>query len=134
MQFLPLTPFILLLVFLLLRYKMEPLPVIVVSCIITLLVSVYFLKTANAKKLKAQLLRDEEQYSNMLGEVEDYAILMLDTEGNIRNWNKGAERIKGYSAKEAIGKNFRMFYTRSDQEARLPEKLLGIAILQGRTA
>ena len=41
--------------------------------------------------------------------VKDYAIFMLDPEGKIMSWNAGAERLKGYSSHEVMGKHFSMF-------------------------
>ena len=38
-------------------------------------------------------------------ETSDDAIITKSIEGRILSWNKGAEQIYGYSAKEAIGKN-----------------------------
>ena len=67
------------------------------------------------------------RYNKMVEEIEDYAILMLDKNGNIENWNKGAEKIKGYHPDEIVGKNFRIFYTQKDQDNQLPERLLDIA-------
>ncbi|GAB3422611.1 PAS domain S-box protein [Niabella aquatica] len=64
------------------------------------------------------------KYNKMVEEIEDYAILLLDECGNIENWNKGAEKIKGYKAEEIVGKNFREFYTIDDRAAQLPERLL----------
>src|SRR6516165_7400917 len=59
-----------------------------------------------------QEISDTERQLNVLTEVvTDYAIYMLDTKGNVRTWNTGAERTKGYSADEIIGKNFSVFYT-----------------------
>jgi PAS domain S-box-containing protein len=75
---------------------------------------------------------EEHQYHLMIGEVEDYAILMLDREGVIRNWNKGAEKIKGYTEQEAVGMHFRMFYPKEDQEEGLPEKLMDTAVKEGK--
>jgi len=71
-----------------------------------------------------ELRRSEERYHQMIAEVQDYAILLLDKAGNIQNWNTGAQLIKGYTAQEAIGKSFRMFYTAEDILRHLPEKLL----------
>lgn len=68
----------------------------------------------------------------MVEEVEDYAILMLDAEGHIMNWNRGAEKIKGYTEKEIVGKHFSCFYPAADQAAGLPEKLLGLARKEGK--
>ncbi|MBS1668263.1 MAG: PAS domain S-box protein [Bacteroidetes bacterium] len=74
----------------------------------------------------------EEQYHRMIEEVEDYAIILLDRDGIIRNWNKGAEKIKQYSEREIIGKNFSIFYTEGDRQAGLPEKLIQDAIKNGK--
>lgn len=68
----------------------------------------------------------------MIGEVEDYAILMLDPNGIILNWNKGAQKIKGYEEAEIVGRHFRVFYTPEDQEAHLPEQLIGRASQEGK--
>ena len=64
----------------------------------------------------------------MIEEVEDYAILMMDKDGYIISWNKGAEKIKGYKDHEIISKNFRLFYTKEDQLSKLPEKLLDLCL------
>ncbi len=74
----------------------------------------------------------EERYHKMIEEVRDYAIILLDKDGKILNWNKGAEQIKGYREEEIIGKNFRVFYQDSDRKSKLPEKLINIAIEEGR--
>ena len=78
------------------------------------------------------LRRSEEKYHKMIEEVQDYAIILLNEKGDIQNWNKGAEKIKGYSAEEIIGKNFRIFYLPADRESGLPEKLIATAIKEGR--
>jgi PAS domain S-box-containing protein len=64
--------------------------------------------------------------------VVDYAIFMLDTEGKITSWNLGAERIKGYKAKEVLGKHFRIFYPSRDAKAGQPERELQLARERGR--
>lgn len=76
----------------------------------------------------------EEQYHKMVEEVEDYAILMLDSRGIVRNWNKGAQKIKGYSEEEILGSHFRIFYTKEDREAGLPEQLMTEAATKGKAA
>lgn len=78
------------------------------------------------------LKRSEERYHKMIDEVQDYAILLLDNEGNILNWNKGAEKIKGYSESEVIGKNFRIFYRAEDCHRKLPEQLINEASEKGK--
>jgi PAS domain S-box-containing protein len=80
----------------------------------------------------AELQRSELQFRELVSGVVDYAIYMLDVEGNIINWNPGAERIKGYSRSEAIGKHFSMFYTPEDREKRVPWHALTVAATMGK--
>ena len=49
------------------------------------------------------------RYNKMIEEIEEYAIVLLDADGKIENWNKGAEKVLGYKSYEAIGKNFSLF-------------------------
>jgi PAS domain S-box-containing protein len=68
----------------------------------------------------------------MLEEIQDYAIILLDIDGTILTWNKGVEQIKGYKEHEIVGQNFRIFYLPEDRQARLPEKLIDLAVREGR--
>lgn len=83
---------------------------------------------ATEKLLKAS----QESYTSLVGEIQDYGIITLDVDGNVVTWNKGAERIKGYTAQEITGKNFRMFYTPAARAENIPEILLAAAIQDGR--
>lgn len=76
------------------------------------------------KNAEDALRMSEERYHQMIAEVQDYAIILLNEDGIIQNWNVGAERIKGYSAEEIIGKKFTLFYTPEDLKNNLPAKLL----------
>jgi PAS domain S-box-containing protein len=76
--------------------------------------------------------QSEERYHKMIEEVQDYAIILLDKEGTIINWNKGAEKIKGYTEKEILGQNFRNFYLDEDRQRKLPEHLIDEAAKHGR--
>jgi PAS domain S-box-containing protein len=83
-------------------------------------------------ELQEQLRRSEERLRLLVGQVIDYAIVALDPQGTIETWNLGAERVKGYTADEAIGRSFAMFYTEEDRSAGLPMKLLAEARRRGR--
>jgi PAS domain S-box-containing protein len=71
-------------------------------------------------------------YQLMVESVRDYAIFLLDPTGYIASWNRGAERIKGYSADEIVGRHFSVFYGPEDIAARKPEWELEIAARDGR--
>jgi PAS domain S-box-containing protein len=77
--------------------------------------------------------RLEREICDLLVErVRDYAIFILDPEGHIRSWNEGAQRIKGYTRDEILGKPMSTFYTPEDIAAGRPAKLLNIARAEGR--
>ncbi|WP_116788604.1 sensor histidine kinase [Flavobacterium psychrotrophum] len=75
---------------------------------------------------------NDQRYLKMIEEVQDYAIILLDRDGTILNWNKGAEKIKGYPEKEIVGKNFSCFYLKEDRKTGLPQHLIKEAALNGR--
>ena len=74
----------------------------------------------------------EERFRLLVESVKDYAIFMLDATGQVVTWNAGAQRIKGYSAGEIIGKHFSVFYPIEDVIAGKCERELEIAALEGR--
>jgi PAS domain S-box-containing protein len=78
-----------------------------------------------------ELRQSSEVFQLLVSAVRDYAIFMLDPNGNIATWNKGAERIKGYSPDEIIGSHFSRFYTEEDKANHKPERELEIAREQG---
>src|SRR3954447_6297737 len=73
-----------------------------------------------------------EQFRLLVASVRDYAIFMLDVSGRIRTWNAGAEHIKGYSADEAIGQHFELFYTDDARARKHPDYELEVASRVGR--
>ncbi|WP_436196832.1 PAS domain S-box protein [Paraburkholderia hospita] len=85
------------------------------------------------RKAAQEALRESEQrFSLLVQGVIDYAIYMLSPTGEVTNWNAGAERIKGYSRDEILGKHFSCFYTEEDRAGGLPAQTLAIARTDGR--
>jgi PAS domain S-box-containing protein len=74
----------------------------------------------------------EERFRLLIENVKDYSICMLNIEGNIISWNKGAEKIQGYSEKEIMGKHFSIFYPPEDLIKNEPEKNLKSVQKYGR--
>jgi PAS domain S-box-containing protein len=79
------------------------------------------------RRAEETLRLSEERFRLLVQGVKDYAIFMLDAGGYIATWNAGAERIKGYSDGEIIGKHFSAFYTAEDLESGKPARELEIA-------
>jgi len=78
------------------------------------------------------LIASERRFRHLVEGVVDYAIFMLDVNGVVSNWNRGAQRIKGYDAEEVIGRHFSLFYTDEDRRQGRPAKALGQALETGR--
>jgi len=111
----------------------------------------YLVKPFNERELRATIeiafythlmertLADErakrhgaEEFKILVDGVRDYAIFKLDRHGRVTTWNSGAERLKGYTADEIIGKDFSIFYTEEARQAGDPQRLLETALREGR--
>jgi PAS domain S-box-containing protein len=78
------------------------------------------------------LTRTERQFAQLVAGVTDCAIYMLDPNGYVSSWNPGAERIKGYTADEIIGRHFSQFYTVEDRAIGLPDRSLSLVATKGK--
>jgi PAS domain S-box-containing protein len=74
---------------------------------------------------------NEESFRLLVESLEDYAIILLDPLGNVSIWNVGAERMKGYSGEEIIGRHFSCFFPKEALEQEQPEKGLECARREG---
>ncbi|MFN2570285.1 MAG: PAS domain S-box protein [Gemmatimonadales bacterium] len=70
--------------------------------------------------------------SLLIARVQDYAIFMLNPQGEVMSWNDGARLIKGYRREEIIGHSITQFYTPEDQRRGRPAELLREATTNGR--
>ena len=74
----------------------------------------------------------DDRFQLLVDSIEDYALYMLDAEGHVVTWNKGAQRNKGYTADEIVGQHFSRFFLEADRIAGLPETILATALAEGR--
>lgn len=84
------------------------------------------------RAMEEALSKSEERFRLLVQGVKDYAIFMLDTTGHIETWNEGAEKLKGYTAAEIVGKHFSIFYPQKDLDSGKPARELTIAAETGR--
>jgi PAS domain S-box-containing protein len=75
----------------------------------------------------------QQQLELLADSVNDYAIFLLDGDGNVTSWNTGAERITGYDADEMLGRHFSRFYTDEDVAMQKPQQQLAQASQIGRS-
>ncbi len=73
---------------------------------------------------------DDARFRLLVEQITDYAIFLLDPSGHVMTWNAGAERFKGYTADEIVGKHFSTFYRPEDRWKCAPE--LDVARSEGR--
>jgi PAS domain S-box-containing protein len=84
------------------------------------------------KTAEDRLRHSEERFRTMIENVKDHAIFMLDPEGRVLTWNKGAERLRGYKSEEIIGKHYSCLFPLEDCGSGKPEELLRTALAEGQ--
>jgi PAS domain S-box-containing protein len=84
------------------------------------------------KVAERRIRQNEQRFRLLVRGVKDYAIFMLDPNGEVLSWNEGAERLKGYTSEEIIGKNYSTFFTAGDKRNGKPEAQLREAAEEGQ--
>jgi PAS domain S-box-containing protein len=84
------------------------------------------------KKNEEALRQSEERYRALVEQVTDYEICMLDEKGRIISWNEGAQKMKGYTTAEIIGRYFTIFYPQEDILNGKPAYELEVARQEGK--
>jgi PAS domain S-box-containing protein len=79
-----------------------------------------------------ELREREERLRLLVEDVKDYGIYMLDPQGHVASWNKGAERITGYRAEEVIGRSQTAFYPQEDVLLGKADRFLRVTVERGR--
>ncbi len=72
------------------------------------------LDVTEIREAEEKIRENEEWLRLIMSSVKDYAIITMDEKGYIQSWSKGAEKIKGYSEEEILGKHVSVFYTKDD--------------------
>jgi len=85
-----------------------------------------------SRSSQERLLKAEQQFRLLVEGVMDYALYMMDADGNVSSWNAGAEHIKGYRPDEIIGQHFSRFFLEQDRLDGLPSHALETARQEGR--
>jgi PAS domain S-box-containing protein len=87
---------------------------------------------ATRRRIDQNLWESEERFRLLVQDVQEYAIFQLDSSGCVMSWNSGAERMKGYSSREIVGKHFSVFYSPEDVSSGKPQHNLELAERHGR--
>jgi PAS domain S-box-containing protein len=86
----------------------------------------------NPKSIEVSVAQGEERYHLLVESVKEYAMMLLDPQGRVIEWNSGGTHLLGYTPEEAIGKNFSQFFTREDRKLGKPKIELQTALEKGR--
>jgi PAS domain S-box-containing protein len=84
------------------------------------------------KKNLDALINSDKRFEILVSSIRDFAIYLLDPNGKIVSWNAGAQRFKGYTESEIIGKHFSTFLSQTDRDAGVPQSILDQAAIHGR--
>ncbi|MBI1831293.1 MAG: PAS domain S-box protein, partial [Planctomycetes bacterium] len=79
-----------------------------------------------------QRRRVETQYRQLVESVEDFALLTLDRSGRVITWNRGAERLSGFTAAEMIGQSITSLYDPEEAASGKPAQDLAEAAASGK--
>jgi formate hydrogenlyase transcriptional activator len=91
-----------------------------------------FVRDATEQRAVQEAVRSQDrQVRSMVDSVRDYALFLLDLDGHVVTWHRGAETIEGYKAEEIIGKHYSRFFTQEDRERGHPAELLRLAGTRG---
>ena len=95
-------------------------------------VVITFLDITFRRQAEQALRLNDEQFRSVVEGVSDYAIISITKAGLIQTWNLGAERIFGFTPKQAIGQSVAMIFTPEDRAAGALETELRRASEEGR--
>ena len=99
---------------------------------VAIMINAKVLESRQDPKRERQFVEGDRLFRMLVESVRDYAIFMLDPDGHVTSWNKGARQLKGYEENEIIGRHFSCFYLKDDIEQGKPDLGLRTAALEGR--
>ncbi|GEM_PF-3160779 len=86
-------------------------------------VAILFSDVTDKVHIEEKLKRSEAHLNLLMQSSTDYAIVTIDLNRKIADWNKGAENIFGYNRSEIVGQNFDIVYTEEDKKGELARVL-----------
>ena len=93
---------------------------------------------AEVEQLRRQLAVAEQRvqmgadrHRMILDNAMEYAVIALDLDGLVLEWNEGARRILGWSEAEIRGRSASLFFTEEDRAAGVPEAEMRAALHEG---
>jgi PAS domain S-box-containing protein len=85
------------------------------------------------RRVAERLQLNEGRFRLLVEGIQDYGVILMDSQGLISSWNHGAERLLGYATGEMLGQPFARLFLAEEVAAGRPEELLRRAAETGRT-
>lgn len=106
--------------------------IVVIIILVSILATKDYLVMTERKNVERALRKNEIYLDLMANNIKDYAIFMLDINGLVVSWNRGAETVLGYEKRETTGKSFAFIFTQKDIQYDEPNRNLGLAKKYGQ--
>ncbi|MFC7046300.1 PAS domain S-box protein [Halobacteriaceae archaeon GCM10025711] len=84
------------------------------------------------RETELRMRHEKERFRSLVDAVREYAIIMLDADGNVVSWNDGAEQLTGYRSEEILGEHFSAFFQEEDVEQGVPAQVQAAAVSAGK--
>ena len=91
-----------------------------------------FIDITKRREAEEDLRLGQERMRLVAESTHDFAIVIVDEAGVIRDWNTGAELIFGHGAAEVVGTHYKILFTPEDRAQGIPERELKQAREHGR--
>ncbi|RYG94883.1 MAG: PAS domain S-box protein, partial [Alphaproteobacteria bacterium] len=91
-----------------------------------------FIDISVRKAVEEKLFVSEQRMQLIAASTKDYAITTMDMDGLVTSWNRGAERLFGYSEMDMVGQSAAKLFTPEDRTNGVFEEELRQARQEGR--
>ncbi|HEX4510673.1 MAG TPA: ATP-binding protein, partial [Burkholderiaceae bacterium] len=86
------------------------------------------------ERAERQLREVDRIYGRVVDTLKDYAVILLDQDGLIRDWNRGADIVFGITREDALGTSVARLFTSEDRAAGIVEAEFDLAMRNGTHA
>jgi PAS domain S-box-containing protein len=90
-----------------------------------------FLRQRYSVIVERKLNETNRRFRLLVDSLKEYAIFTVDAGGRVTSWNRGAERLLGYTAAEIVGQESSLLYAPEEIQTGAPASDLHLAMQEG---